>query len=62
MAAQGAGLLAGATGPVGRGVVAGLAASGAEVQAVTRSPGSAWLAAGVQAVRGDLMNPDSLTG
>jgi uncharacterized protein YbjT (DUF2867 family) len=57
-----AGLLAGATGTVGREVVAGLAAAGAEVQAVTRSPGSARLAAGVQAVRGDLMNPDSLTG
>jgi len=43
MAAQGAGLLAGATGTVGREVVAGLAAAGAEVQAVTRSPGSARL-------------------
>ena len=58
----GAGLLTGATGTVGREVVAGLAAAGAEVQAVTRSPGSARLAAGDQAVRGDLMNPDSLTG
>ncbi|MFY1670967.1 NAD(P)H-binding protein [Plantactinospora sp. WMMB334] len=55
-------LVAGATGKVGREVVAGLLAAGAGVRALVRDPDHANLPEGVLAVRGDLGNPESLTG
>jgi uncharacterized protein YbjT (DUF2867 family) len=54
-------LVTGATGNVGREVVAALAARGEDVRAVVRGPGDAGLPAGVEVVRGDLELPESLT-
>jgi uncharacterized protein YbjT (DUF2867 family) len=53
-------LVIGATGNIGRHVVAGLRARGAAVRALTRSPMLAGLPDGVEAVAGDLTRPDSI--
>lgn len=53
-------LVTGATGHVGRQVVAQLVAAGAPVRALTRNPGAATFPAGVEVVRGDLLEPASL--
>ncbi|MER6998531.1 NAD(P)H-binding protein [Streptomyces sp. NPDC000410] len=53
-------LVTGATGTVGRQVVAELLARGVGVRALTRAPAKAALPAGVEVVRGDLTDPDSL--
>jgi uncharacterized protein YbjT (DUF2867 family) len=53
-------VVTGATGNVGRQVVAQLMDRGERVRAITRDPGSAGLPAGVQVVRGDLADPASL--
>ena len=55
-------LVTGATGRIGREVVAGLLAAGAEVRALTRDPAAARLPAGVEVVGGDLTRPESLEG
>jgi uncharacterized protein YbjT (DUF2867 family) len=54
-------LVTGATGNVGREVVAELLGAGVEVRALTRKPGSASLPADVEVVQGDLSKPGSLT-
>ncbi|GAA2462207.1 NAD(P)H-binding protein [Streptomyces lavendulocolor] len=54
-------LVTGATGTVGRQVVAELLRLGRPVRALTRDPGKADLPGGVEVVRGDLTDPDSLT-
>jgi uncharacterized protein YbjT (DUF2867 family) len=54
-------LVTGATGNVGREVVAALAARGEDVRAVVRDPTRAALPAGVERVGGDLELPESLT-
>ncbi|MEU5845139.1 NAD(P)H-binding protein [Saccharopolyspora shandongensis] len=54
-------LVVGATGKVGRHVVAGLLAEGVEVRAMTtRDPAEVALPDGVEVVRGDVTAPDSL--
>jgi len=53
-------LVTGATGNVGRQVVAQLAAAGCTVRAMSRSPQGAGLPQGVEAVRGDLSAPEAL--
>ncbi|NBM16875.1 NAD(P)H-binding protein [Streptomyces sp. GC420] len=53
-------LVTGATGSVGRQVVAELVRRGERVRALTRRPDRADLPAGVDVVRGDLTDPDSL--
>lgn len=53
-------LVTGATGKVGRELVAQLARSGTAVRALTRDPGSAHLPAGTEVVRGDLAEPGTL--
>jgi len=53
-------LVTGATGNVGRHVVDGLVAAGSDVRALTRTPARARLPDGVDAVRGDLLEPGSL--
>ncbi|MFD0257281.1 NAD(P)H-binding protein [Kitasatospora indigofera] len=53
-------LVTGATGTVGRLVVDGLLAAGAEVRALSRAPERAALPAGVRVLRGDLTDPASL--
>ncbi len=53
-------LVTGATGPLGREVVARLLAAGVPVRALTRAPAAARLPAGVEVVAGDLTQPDSL--
>ncbi|KWT62410.1 hydroxylase [Streptomyces albus subsp. albus] len=53
-------LVTGATGTVGRQVVAELLARGHAVRALTRDPAKAAFPDGVEAVRGDLTDPDSL--
>ncbi|RAY12451.1 nucleoside-diphosphate sugar epimerase [Actinomadura craniellae] len=53
-------LVTGATGRVGRNVVAELAAAGERVRALVRDPGRAAPPEGVEVVRGDLADPDSL--
>ncbi|MFC9890856.1 NmrA family NAD(P)-binding protein [Streptomyces pilosus] len=53
-------LVTGATGTVGRQVVAELLARGHAVRALTRDPAAADLPARVEVVRGDLTEPDSL--
>lgn len=53
-------LVTGATGNVGRQVVAQLLEKGATVRALTRNPAKAHFPAGVEVVRGDLSEPDSL--
>jgi uncharacterized protein YbjT (DUF2867 family) len=54
-------LVTGATGNVGREVVAALAARGEDVRAVVRDPARASAPAGVELVQGDLDLPESLT-
>ena len=53
-------LIVGATGTIGRQVVAQLAANGAPVRAMTRNPKAAGLPAEVEVVRGDLTVPGTL--
>jgi len=53
-------LVCGATGNIGRTVVAKLAAQGHTVRALTRDPTRARFPAGVQAVQGDVTRPDSM--
>ncbi|MCM2292551.1 NmrA/HSCARG family protein [Allorhizobium sp. BGMRC 0089] len=53
-------LVTGSTGTIGAQVLAHLQARNADVRALTRSPETAQLPAGVTAVRGDLANPDSV--
>lgn len=53
-------LVIGATGTVGRPVVAQLAATGAPVRALTRNPAAAQLPPGVEVVQGDLTVPATL--
>ena len=53
-------LVTGSTGTIGAKVVAGLAAKGASVKALTRSAAKANFPAGVVAVEGDLMEPDTI--
>lgn len=53
-------LVIGATGTVGRGVVAGLAAAGHKVRALTRNAAGARLGPGVQVVQGDLGRPETV--
>jgi uncharacterized protein YbjT (DUF2867 family) len=53
-------LVTGATGTVGRQVVAELLARGHEVRALTRDAAKAALPAGVEVVEGDLTQPDGL--
>ena len=53
-------LVTGSTGRIGSQVVAQLAASGASVRALTRSPESAAFPAGVTAVGGDLLDADAM--
>lgn len=55
-------LVTGATGTVGRRLVTHLAAAGARVRALSRTPATAALPRGVEVVRGDLADPGSLTG
>jgi uncharacterized protein YbjT (DUF2867 family) len=55
-------LVTGATGNIGREVVAQLSAAGRDVRAMSRSPAIAGLPQGVEAVRGDLSQPDTLDG
>ncbi|MCD0446480.1 NAD(P)H-binding protein [Glycomyces sp. A-F 0318] len=55
-------LVTGATGAVGRPLVAALAAQGAEVRALTRDPDSADFPDGVEVVGGDPSRPDTVTG
>ena len=53
-------LVTGSTGRIGAQVVAQLAASGASVRALTRSPEKAGFPEGVAAVRGDLLDADAM--
>ncbi|WP_017604176.1 NmrA family NAD(P)-binding protein [Nocardiopsis alkaliphila] len=53
-------LITGATGRVGRRVVDAVLRSGERVRALTRDPENARLPVGVEVVRGDLKQPDSL--
>jgi uncharacterized protein YbjT (DUF2867 family) len=53
-------LVTGSTGNIGSQVVSRLAASGADVRALTRDPEKARLPAGVTVVRGDLMDVGSM--
>lgn len=53
-------LVIGATGTVGRQVVAQLLETGAEVRALARDPEAVGLPGGVEVVRGDLADPDAL--
>jgi uncharacterized protein YbjT (DUF2867 family) len=53
-------LVIGATGTVGRGVVAGLRAAGAPVRAFTRDPARAGFGPGVEVAQGDLGDPESV--
>src|ERR1041385_6014031 len=55
-------LVIGGTGTVGRQVVSGLAASGAQVRALARNPGAVRLPPQVEAVQGDLTLPETLDG
>ncbi|HSI50681.1 MAG TPA: NmrA/HSCARG family protein [Ideonella sp.] len=53
-------LVTGSTGRIGAQVVTQLAASGANVRALTRTPEKAEFPAGVTAVRGDLLDADAM--
>ena len=53
-------LVTGSTGTVGQKVVAGLIAKGAKVRSLVRDPGKANFPAGVDVVKGDLLDPASL--
>jgi len=55
-------LVTGASGAIGRQVVAQLVQRGASVRALVRDPAKADFPAGVEVVRGDLLDPDSLRG
>jgi len=55
-------LVTGATGTIGRQVIAQLIQRGADVRALVRDPAKADFPAGVSVVKGDLMDPDSLRG
>ncbi len=55
-------LVTGATGTVGRQVVAELLRRGHAVRALTRDPAKADFPAGVEVVQGDLSDPESLAG
>src|SRR5262245_41841008 len=55
-------LVIGATGNVGRQVVAQLASTGAQVRAMTRKPDAADLPPQIEVMRGDLTFPDTLDG
>ncbi|MFF3866039.1 NAD(P)H-binding protein [Micromonospora sp. NPDC001898] len=55
-------LVTGATGTIGGEVVRLLAGRGEPVRAMTRNPAKAALPAGVEVVRGDFDDPESLTG
>jgi len=55
-------LVTGATGAVGRQVVEQLSRRGADVRALVRDPAKADFPAGVTAVKGDLLDVDSLRG
>jgi uncharacterized protein YbjT (DUF2867 family) len=55
-------LVTGATGRVGRAVVAQLLAAGVSVRALTRRPDAAGLPAAVEVMAGDLTVPESLDG
>ena len=53
-------LVTGSTGTIGAQVLAHLQGQGADLRALTRSPETAQLPAGVTAVRGDLADPDAM--
>ncbi|KOG32929.1 NAD(P)-dependent oxidoreductase [Streptomyces resistomycificus] len=53
-------LVTGATGTIGSEVVRQLAARGEKVRAMTRNPGGARMPAGVEVVRGDFLDQESL--
>jgi uncharacterized protein YbjT (DUF2867 family) len=53
-------LVTGATGQVGRHVVAQLAAAGERVRAMTRNPADTVVPNGVQVIGGDLLDPESV--
>ena len=53
-------LVVGSTGTVGKKVVAGLAAKGAQVHALARDPAKASFPAGVTVVKGDLLDIESM--
>ncbi|MEU1281059.1 NAD(P)H-binding protein [Streptomyces sp. NPDC005805] len=55
-------LVTGATGTVGRHVVAALLEGGHPVRALTRDPEAAEFPAGIEVVRGDLTDPETLAG
>src|SRR5207247_2613907 len=55
-------LVTGATGTVGRQVVEQLVKRGADVRALVRDPAKAKFPAGVDAVKGDLLDVDALRG
>jgi uncharacterized protein YbjT (DUF2867 family) len=54
-------LVTGATGRIGRAVIAELLGAGVPVRALTRSPATAALPANVEVVAGDFTEPDSIT-
>jgi uncharacterized protein YbjT (DUF2867 family) len=60
MAQQNVIMVTGATGNVGRQVVSQLLGTGVAVRALARNPDSAGLPDGVEVVRGDLVDPDTL--
>lgn len=53
-------LVTGATGTIGSEVVRQLAARGEKVRAMTRDPAKAQVPAGVEVVRGDFLDPESV--
>lgn len=53
-------LVTGATGRIGRAVIAELLAAGMPVRALTRTPAAAGLPANVEVVAGDFTEPESL--
>ncbi|MFD3841716.1 NAD(P)H-binding protein [Streptomyces sp. NPDC058642] len=55
-------LVTGATGTIGSELVRQLAARGEKVRALTRDPAKAQVPPGVEVVRGDYLDPGSLTG
>ena len=55
-------LVIGATGTIGRQVVAQLASTSAQVRAMTRNPDAAGLPSQIEVMRGDLIIPDTLDG
>jgi uncharacterized protein YbjT (DUF2867 family) len=62
MAAQPVVMVTGASGRVGRRVVAGLLSRGVAVRALSRDPDAAGLPRGAEVVRADLSMPDTLDG